>query len=211
MPNVLAKIIKRNGKDVVQLSEVQHVSRFRLSAVIQNEGKENEFVYLSNQKHICQPLEFSNFIQESPRQIVMALHFQLIKRKIMEKIVQHMVLFTKDEKSECYEYTWSKKDKRFICWPCKDKHKIHVSAKLIKNDKYEECIELCPTEHKYTPIGFIHEDITVKIVTEPGFKLWEQISRKKTLQKLTIYDSNDKNHGYIYSYKLDKKNYFYCI
>uniref|UniRef100_A0AC34F2E3 Uncharacterized protein n=1 Tax=Panagrolaimus sp. ES5 TaxID=591445 RepID=A0AC34F2E3_9BILA len=144
----------------------------RLSASIQNEGKENEFIYLSNQKHVCEPFEVSTIINESNLQTVMPPNFRLFKREFRSKTIQHLAVFTNDEKSECFEYTWSENSKKFLCRACSNQHKTHVYAKFIKSDESEEdCIELCSTAHKCKPIKFIPEDDTaaVKIVKLPNF------------------------------------------
>uniref|UniRef100_A0AC34GSM7 Uncharacterized protein n=1 Tax=Panagrolaimus sp. ES5 TaxID=591445 RepID=A0AC34GSM7_9BILA len=69
-------------------------SKIHITATIQNEGKENEFVYLSNQKHICEPMDFifqdnqvvSKHYQVVSERIIMSPNFQLLKRKIFGKI-----------------------------------------------------------------------------------------------------------------------------
>uniref|UniRef100_A0AC34GSB2 Uncharacterized protein n=1 Tax=Panagrolaimus sp. ES5 TaxID=591445 RepID=A0AC34GSB2_9BILA len=175
--------------------------RIYIFAVIENEGKENEFIAVSNQKHVCEPVKFSHVVQDCNRQIVTAPNFQLIKRKVFGKIVQHLVIFTNDEKSECYEYTWGERHKYFICTTCSFRpHNIHVYAKLIKKDDNEECVELSAKPHKCTPVKFIPEDITSKTVKEPNFKLYETVFQRKKKQRLVIYDPKDKKLGYVYSY-----------
>uniref|UniRef100_A0AC34EZF8 Uncharacterized protein n=1 Tax=Panagrolaimus sp. ES5 TaxID=591445 RepID=A0AC34EZF8_9BILA len=174
--------------------------------MLQDENGQN-FVELSKAEHVCEPLEYSAYIQASNRQIVMAPNFQVIKRKLNFKNHQKLVVFTNDEKSECFEYGWNEGRKYFLCYSCKKPHKAFVYAKLFKNDKNEECVELSPNQHKCTPIKFIPEDISPKIVKEPDFKLWENIFHKRKIQKLTIFDPNNKNFGYVYSYNAEKKNY----
>uniref|UniRef100_A0AC34FW17 Uncharacterized protein n=1 Tax=Panagrolaimus sp. ES5 TaxID=591445 RepID=A0AC34FW17_9BILA len=80
----------------------------------------------------------------------------------------------------------------------------------MKNGEKEEYVELSVKPHKCIPIKFIPEDITVKIVNEPDFKLYEVDYGKSKIQRLTIFDSKDKKYGYIYSYKKSDK-YYRCL
>uniref|UniRef100_A0AC34GS30 Uncharacterized protein n=1 Tax=Panagrolaimus sp. ES5 TaxID=591445 RepID=A0AC34GS30_9BILA len=182
----------------------------KLPATVQNEGKENEFIAVKNQKHVCEPLKYSEVIKDFDHQIVASPNYQLIKRKVRGKIVQKMVVFTNDEKSECYEYTWNEKEKHFICWPCSNSYKIYVRAKIIKNDENDECVELGHNGHKCAPIKFVPENITPNIVKKSDFKLYEIVYQKKKIQNLTVFYSNDRKFGYNYSYDSQKKSYC-CI
>uniref|UniRef100_A0AC34F7M0 Uncharacterized protein n=1 Tax=Panagrolaimus sp. ES5 TaxID=591445 RepID=A0AC34F7M0_9BILA len=185
-------------------------SHFLPSAIIQNEGKENECVFLSNQKHFCEPLNYLEVINDANRQIVMSPNFQIIKRKSNRRNVQHLCIFTNDDKSECFRYTWLERKKYFICNPCNDRFKTFVFAKLFKNSQNQECIELGPEKHKCEPIKFDPDKKPLKIIKEPDFKLYETFYHKTKVQRLIIFDSNDKELGYTYSYCAKQKGYI-CI
>uniref|UniRef100_A0AC34G3L0 Uncharacterized protein n=1 Tax=Panagrolaimus sp. ES5 TaxID=591445 RepID=A0AC34G3L0_9BILA len=174
--------------------------------VFQNENGQN-YVELGNLNHVCKAVKYSDVIQNTNRLLVMAPNYHLMERKVKNKVMKYLIVFTNDDKSECFKYTWSSFFNNFVCYSCC--HKAHVFAHLIKNDKNVECVELGPTAHKCSPIKFIPEK-TPKIVQEPDFKLYETIFQKKKLQKMAIFASNNKRLGYIYSYHRENNFYVCC-
>uniref|UniRef100_A0AC35EUK7 Uncharacterized protein n=1 Tax=Panagrolaimus sp. PS1159 TaxID=55785 RepID=A0AC35EUK7_9BILA len=138
--------------------------------------------------------------------IVKSPKFQLITRKVNQKIVKRLVVFVNDDKTECYEYTWSKNHKIYVCSPCKTQ--AHVFAKIYKNEENGEFVELCQKQHKCKPIKFIPEK-NVKTVFEPNFEIDEYILGGIKRKRIKLFDKSDKNLCYYY-YKETGRDTYLC-
>uniref|UniRef100_A0AC34FAT2 Transposase n=1 Tax=Panagrolaimus sp. ES5 TaxID=591445 RepID=A0AC34FAT2_9BILA len=160
----------------------------------------NEYFETGNRAHICEPLKYL------PRKIVKLPDYQLLNRKFGQKIVQKLILFDSNDKDLCYEYVLER-NSLYRCLNCKNYHKTAVTAKLIKNEKYGEFIQLCQNEHKCKPIKFIPE-YEIKILLKPDFKLDEYVTKNGVnIKLLSIFDQGDKSKCYTYNYTPGAKEY----
>uniref|UniRef100_A0A914PFY2 Uncharacterized protein n=1 Tax=Panagrolaimus davidi TaxID=227884 RepID=A0A914PFY2_9BILA len=194
-------LIKFKDDLMIQKSMYEIVERYVCAFLTKKNGDER--VYVSNKQHICSPIEYSSFIKPN---IVKSPKFQLITRKVCQKIVKRLVVFVNDDKTECYEYTWCKKHEKYVCSPCKTQ--AHVFAKIYKNEENGEFVELCQKQHKCKPIKFIPEK-NVKTIFEPNFEIDKYILRGIKRKRIKLFDKSDKNLCYYY-YKETKRDTYFC-
>uniref|UniRef100_A0A914R5A8 Uncharacterized protein n=1 Tax=Panagrolaimus davidi TaxID=227884 RepID=A0A914R5A8_9BILA len=101
--------------------------------------------------------------------------------RIRDKWIQKLIIFDVNDRSLCYEYTWSRKF--FQCKPCQHNHNIHVQARIIKNCLKGEYVELGQNQHKCIPIKYVPEDLNIKIVKKPYFFLEDVTNKNGTISK----------------------------
>uniref|UniRef100_A0AC34GVW7 Uncharacterized protein n=1 Tax=Panagrolaimus sp. ES5 TaxID=591445 RepID=A0AC34GVW7_9BILA len=167
-------------------------------AVLSKDVKGNEYVSLSSKKHLCEPIKYN------PKVRILLPNFQLLKRKIQNRIVQKLIVFTDNDRKMCYEYRLS--ETYYICHECHKIGKHHASANIITTGDGAECVEIGYTKHICKPIKFVPEtSVEFKIVKQPDFKLDEFASKKI----LSIFDKNDKTKCYTYSWRNSGK-FFQC-
>uniref|UniRef100_A0AC34FGX7 Uncharacterized protein n=1 Tax=Panagrolaimus sp. ES5 TaxID=591445 RepID=A0AC34FGX7_9BILA len=175
-----------------------------VTAVIGKDENQKEMVVLKTKnKHICEPIKFE-FPKIVELKIVKSPNFQYINRKANCKIVQHLVIFDDNDRNLCYEYTRNKNS--FICYPCSTKFKIHVRAKIKRNENGEELVELSVNEHKCDLQKFVSEE--ANILKEPDFKLEKYIWAGIEKTRILVFDKIDKSYYFVHTLK--ESNIYMC-
>uniref|UniRef100_A0A914Q6L2 Uncharacterized protein n=1 Tax=Panagrolaimus davidi TaxID=227884 RepID=A0A914Q6L2_9BILA len=117
-----------------------------------------------------------------------------------------MVVFDQEKKGYCYEY-YHKNRNLFLCSKCLSKFKKHTTAKLSKDG---EQLELASAQHLCKSIEFHPEKYEENVIlSDEKFSLLHNTSGEP-LSKLIVFDSNNKNFGYEYSY-FKSHEQFYCL
>uniref|UniRef100_A0AC35F5A9 Uncharacterized protein n=1 Tax=Panagrolaimus sp. PS1159 TaxID=55785 RepID=A0AC35F5A9_9BILA len=169
-----------------------------------------EYVSLQDKTHICMPVEYKKF----EKRIIKAPDYQLIKRRHKGKWLQKLIVFTTKYKNYCYEYGMHT-DKLFACNGC-TRLNVFNHAKFFKRDEEneEEFVQLSSIEHVCEPQKYVQEDLTLKIVQKPNFKVVKHSKKGIVNRYLYIFatsSSSSSGRDLYYKYSFDKaSNHFRC-
>uniref|UniRef100_A0A914P3A2 Uncharacterized protein n=1 Tax=Panagrolaimus davidi TaxID=227884 RepID=A0A914P3A2_9BILA len=194
--------------DVFRCCKCQKKKLIRAKFYKNEENGEEENLFLQDREHVCQPVQYNK--EDFEDIILKKPDYQIIQRRFGGKWSQKLIVFTTKEKDYCYEYFSKKKKNLFICGSCQ-KLETFVHARIIKNENEkedEECIRLSKTEHVCKPRKYLPENLDLKIVKLPGFKIEKNIFKGAETTYLYIYTTPDKK--LCYKYTLQKQNQFLC-
>uniref|UniRef100_A0A914YGN7 Uncharacterized protein n=1 Tax=Panagrolaimus superbus TaxID=310955 RepID=A0A914YGN7_9BILA len=159
-----------------------------------------EYLTVSDKQHICEPIKYNPDIYETAPKIVKKPFFDFVKRRTKgSRIVEKLVLFDETDPSMCFEYK-KYNAHYFCCYNCFKKDKNYcVSAKLIKDEKNGDYLELKQKEHICGLRKFIPEDLNSNIVFSDGFKTDEyRASDGDVKQRLIVFHPQDHTLCHIY-------------
>uniref|UniRef100_A0A914QXQ9 Uncharacterized protein n=1 Tax=Panagrolaimus davidi TaxID=227884 RepID=A0A914QXQ9_9BILA len=194
--------ILRKSKHIFMCYACEILKR-NVSAQIHKKENGQEFVQSLKNEHICKPKIFEP--EKYEIKILSKSQFFLCTN-LWGKPNSKMVVFDQEKKGYCYEY-YHKKLNLFLCTKCVSKFKKNTTAKLSKDG---EQLELASTQHLCKSIEFHPEKYEENVIlSDEKFSLLHNTSGEP-LSKLFIFDSDDKNFGYEYSYSKAHK-LFYCL
>uniref|UniRef100_A0A914QY87 Uncharacterized protein n=1 Tax=Panagrolaimus davidi TaxID=227884 RepID=A0A914QY87_9BILA len=194
--------VLKKSRNIFSCYACEMLKRFRVSAKIHNNENGQEFVQLLKNEHICQPKIFKT--EKNELKILSKSQF-FLRTNLLGKENSKMVVFDQEKKGYCYEY--HKTRNLFHCTKCLSKFKKHTTAKLSEDG---EQLELASAQHLCKSIEFYPEKYEENVIlSDEKFSLLYNTSGEP-LSKLIIFDSNDKNSGYEYSY-LKAQKLFYCL
>uniref|UniRef100_A0A914QHI0 Uncharacterized protein n=1 Tax=Panagrolaimus davidi TaxID=227884 RepID=A0A914QHI0_9BILA len=172
-----------------------------VSAQIHKNENGQEFVQTFKNEHICQPKIFKP--EKYELKILPKSQFFLCTNS-RGKANSKIIVFDQEKIGYCYEYY--KTRNLFLCTKCLSKFKKHTTAKLSEDG---EQLELASAQHLCKSIEFHPEKYEENVIlSDEKFSLLHNTSGEP-LSKLIIFDSDDKNFGYEYSYVKSQKQ-FYC-
>uniref|UniRef100_A0A914P0D1 Uncharacterized protein n=1 Tax=Panagrolaimus davidi TaxID=227884 RepID=A0A914P0D1_9BILA len=192
---------------------------------IDENGKEY-FVH-DSEKHICKPVKISTFetpefkrlerneitfkekekclpnkkkeVKIDESRILRLPNFEL-RPNLRGNPEGKLIIFDKNDKSMCYEYTPEKKN-YFRCYNCKIK-KHHVTIKIhFDEEKNEKFVELLENEHICDPIKDEFKD---KIIKSSNFMVIDRNDEKRAT-RIIVFTSEAKEFYYELYYVVSQK------
>uniref|UniRef100_A0AC34FSS7 Transposase n=1 Tax=Panagrolaimus sp. ES5 TaxID=591445 RepID=A0AC34FSS7_9BILA len=171
-----------------------------------------EYILLSQLEHVCILREFDSqkFFDDI---ILKKPDYEIIERNVYGITQKYIFIFVGPDKKYCYKFRQQKSGKKstyFVCPNCVHKY-THISAYICyDDDKNEEYISLKNRKHICEPIKFEPEKyLTPKIIYPPNYQLIKRKTNGRIVQRLVIFDKNDKDFGYEYTWNA-KRNHFKC-
>uniref|UniRef100_A0A914YTC3 Uncharacterized protein n=1 Tax=Panagrolaimus superbus TaxID=310955 RepID=A0A914YTC3_9BILA len=153
----------------------------------------------------CTACAIDAAISNNSARCIRAPNFQLVKRKLNARIVQHLVIFDAIEKKKCYELSWHMYHKFFICNGCQ-RHGQHVYARKVNDEINGDYYELGRNQHVCELQDFYPEDAAVSvkevsiegiIIKEPDFQFVKRkVFGNQIVQNLIIFHHADKELCY---------------
>uniref|UniRef100_A0A914QYS3 Uncharacterized protein n=1 Tax=Panagrolaimus davidi TaxID=227884 RepID=A0A914QYS3_9BILA len=164
------------------------LEKYRSSIVKSQTGE--KCVKLKKSKHKlrdnCKIIDSANF----------EIH-ELKKDDVSQKLI---IVFSENDRSKCYEYSWVKSVKKYICLGCHSKQK-RVSVEICERENGTTFVKLGPKKHvcetrDYNPEKYIFDPS--RIIESPNFKIHNFQRNGVNKSFLFIFDSADKSVGYKY-------------
>uniref|UniRef100_A0A914PIR6 Kinesin-like protein n=1 Tax=Panagrolaimus davidi TaxID=227884 RepID=A0A914PIR6_9BILA len=157
----------------------------------------------SEENEMPVPMHASPGSTSNQSNIICAPHYR-IGTEYHGKWVKHLYIFDTDDTDLCYNYTFVPKENTFyafskssmnyfVCYKCKNAPT--VSAIIHSNENGEEYVKLSENEHVCEPQKYEPH----VIIYEPDYKLYINQSRNKKVQRLLVFNSNDKTLYYDYT------------
>uniref|UniRef100_A0A914QZR7 Uncharacterized protein n=1 Tax=Panagrolaimus davidi TaxID=227884 RepID=A0A914QZR7_9BILA len=171
---------------------------------IHNASKETEYIELL---HLNLGCEYRQFNREKYFDI------QEIKKpnyEILEncntKSGKVLIVFNANNRNECHEFGFLKREKTYYCLDCRAKAKVQNAS--MEN----EFVEFFKLDHECEYRNYDREKyFKFKNFVSPGnFEIQTEIFGEREKKSLIIFDENDRTKCYIYSFHLSKR-IFKCI
>uniref|UniRef100_A0A914QMW3 Uncharacterized protein n=1 Tax=Panagrolaimus davidi TaxID=227884 RepID=A0A914QMW3_9BILA len=192
--NLSAKVLKnKEGNDYVQLNKTKHVCEMLKyepeKYKKQDELKKNNASKNNEISYTCA----TEVIIEEP-------NFEIRELKKNDVSQKWIIVFSKNDRSKCYEYSWFKNVKKYLCRGCLSKQ-IRVCAEICERENGTTSVKLGPQKHvcevrEYNPEKYIFDP--PRIIESTNFKIHNFRRNGVSKSILFVFDSADKSVGYKY-------------
>uniref|UniRef100_A0A914PJK9 Uncharacterized protein n=1 Tax=Panagrolaimus davidi TaxID=227884 RepID=A0A914PJK9_9BILA len=182
-----------------------------IKAVLQKNGNGEECFKINKAEHKCHPRKY-NPEKFSGEIIVKKPMYKIIEEKVMGKSQTKLLVFTSKDQKFCYKFKFKKKTSVFSCIKCITQ-KQYIRASLLKDEEENEFLAVRNKKHLCEPIEYLQTDFEEKkIVKLPNYKIIEKRNEKSLVKNLIIFDENDKNLYYEYTWTIrrNKTGFFRC-
>uniref|UniRef100_A0A914R1N0 Uncharacterized protein n=1 Tax=Panagrolaimus davidi TaxID=227884 RepID=A0A914R1N0_9BILA len=135
--------------------------------------------------------------------------YEILNESYNGKKEKYLYIFDDENRKYCYKFR--KQGNNFVCSKCAYR-KRYIKATIEKDNNDKEMVLLKTNKkHICEPIEYDPQEGNgeIKIIYPPNFQLVKRRFKGKILQKLVIFDTNDKSLCYEYTW-MESHNFYRC-